>query len=434
MTLHKKYILPAILLLLFGFRLGFGLCSEFWFEDEMQIYLIGLKFFSTGAFPFFGPDIVYTGSQIPGALQGLLVGLPFYVLPIPEAPYLLLNLLTFSALCLFAYWLNRRFTGIPWWFTWIWVLTCPWVMNLGTHVLNPSYVLPAAIIFFISFFEAVPVLSSGMLSKTKAYLLMGFSMIWIAQFHMSWVLLLPFALTALIVGMRDGWKRTLIYCALMAGGFLLAGVTLIPTFMKYGLNGGSGGSMHNIVFNPDNLKQGFTLLSRLLSFGSFEASRFLGSNTAARFAFIRDYWWASPFIIFAGIIGFAQALWLGISFFLKNPSPHFKQVKILLIAAFVLTWASFVFSVKGPSSHTFYLMFPLVMIYSFYCWQNLFVRKWFRILMVLLLVSGIVFHTTVGMENYKKRSMYVNRSIPVKAITEKNYKILGERRSWDRNN
>ncbi|HEY3122240.1 MAG TPA: hypothetical protein VGL15_16565, partial [Vicinamibacteria bacterium] len=75
----------------FLFRLGFGLCSEFWFEDETQIFLLGLRYHSTHAWPYFGPDVVWTKSQIPGALQALLVGLPMDVLPAPEAPFLLLN-------------------------------------------------------------------------------------------------------------------------------------------------------------------------------------------------------------------------------------------------------------------------------------------------------------------------------------------------------
>jgi hypothetical protein len=45
----------ALLLLLFAFRLAIGLSKEFWFVDELQVYLIGLKFYSTGHWPFFGP-------------------------------------------------------------------------------------------------------------------------------------------------------------------------------------------------------------------------------------------------------------------------------------------------------------------------------------------------------------------------------------------
>ena len=78
---------------LFAFRLFFGLSSSFFGEDETQIFLIGLRHYATGAWPYFGADVVWTRSEIPGALQGLLVGLPLRVWPVPEAPYVFLNLL-----------------------------------------------------------------------------------------------------------------------------------------------------------------------------------------------------------------------------------------------------------------------------------------------------------------------------------------------------
>ena len=89
---YQKVII--LFLIFFPMRLAFGLFSEFWFEDELQIYLVGLKFYTTGHWPFYGPDVVYTHYQIPGALQGLLVGIPFYIMQIPEAPYILLNHIT----------------------------------------------------------------------------------------------------------------------------------------------------------------------------------------------------------------------------------------------------------------------------------------------------------------------------------------------------
>ena len=69
----------AALAALFAFRLAFGLSSEFFFEDETQVFLIGLKHYATGNWPFFGADVVWTRSEIPGALQGLLVSLPLRI-------------------------------------------------------------------------------------------------------------------------------------------------------------------------------------------------------------------------------------------------------------------------------------------------------------------------------------------------------------------
>lgn len=107
--LRRNLISILALVLIFFFRLAFGLCSDFRADvgDERQIYLIGLKYYTTGQWPYFGPDVTNT-IQIPGALQGLVVGLPFFVLPIPEAPYILLNILSFLSLCFFAWYCTKR--------------------------------------------------------------------------------------------------------------------------------------------------------------------------------------------------------------------------------------------------------------------------------------------------------------------------------------
>jgi hypothetical protein len=58
----------------------------FWFEDERQVYLIGLQSFARGEWPYFGADVVWTGGQVPGALLGWLIRLPLAMWPAPESP------------------------------------------------------------------------------------------------------------------------------------------------------------------------------------------------------------------------------------------------------------------------------------------------------------------------------------------------------------
>ena len=163
----RRLIFSCLLLLAFLFRLGFGLSSQFQDEDTKQIYLLGLKFYTTGAWPYFGPDVTPT-IQIPGALQGLVVGLPLYILPLPEAPYVLLNVLSFSSLCFFAWYCSKRLPELPKWFVWSWLLTAPWALNLSTHIYNPSYVLPGAILFFVGALESYPFLSRGLVPRHSA--------------------------------------------------------------------------------------------------------------------------------------------------------------------------------------------------------------------------------------------------------------------------
>ena len=110
MTTPRRSLIAwaAALALILAFRLLYGLSSELFFEDETQIFLMGLRYYATGAWPYFGADVVWTESEIPGALQALLVGLPFHILPVPEAPYVLVNLLSMAALAAFAWYITVR--------------------------------------------------------------------------------------------------------------------------------------------------------------------------------------------------------------------------------------------------------------------------------------------------------------------------------------
>jgi len=100
-----------ILLAFFLYRLAYGLCSEFWADEEKQVYLVGLKYHTTGQWPFFGATAYH--SKIPGALLGLVIGGPLYLWPAPEAPVVFLNLLSFDALCFFAWYCGKRLPDFP---------------------------------------------------------------------------------------------------------------------------------------------------------------------------------------------------------------------------------------------------------------------------------------------------------------------------------
>ncbi|HQI44574.1 MAG TPA: hypothetical protein PLC59_00655 [Bacteroidales bacterium] len=420
-------------LVFFPFRLLYGITSEFWFEDELQIFLIGLKFYSTGEWPYFGPDIVYTSSQIPGALQGLLVGLPFNVIPIPEAPFILLNILSFFSLFFLGYYIvNYHCIKVPEWFLWCWIFLAPWVMNLSTHVINPSYVLPAAIIFFISFFEIIPSTQKNMIKKPLSFFLLGFATLFIFQLHMSVVLLFPFIAVAFYFTIiKEKRKKIISIFFFFIVGCIIGALTLIPTFVKYGIFDGNASS--NIVFNPTNLKEILTVFIRILSFASFEVARFLGSNTTERLHFATTYYWSIPFIIIVSLVGIAQVCWMIIYGFKKTNDRCWKTIKVVLLISIILTYFSFFFSVKGPSSHTYYLLLPLVMIYSFYCWEHIMHLKWIKKISIIFLFSTLIFHVAVGINNFKNKSFYINRGKVVKAIQLKQYNILGERRIYDRN-
>jgi len=429
---RRKLVFFSLLLLAFLFRLFFGLCSQFQDEDTKQIYLLGLKFYTTGAWPYFGPDVTQT-IQIPGALQGIVVGLPFYVLPVPEAPYLLLNILSFSSLFFFAWYCSRRLPELPRWFVWSWLLTAPWTLNLSTHIYNPSYVLPGAVLFFIGALETYPFLSCGLVPRRWANFMMGLALFWIMQFHLSWVVLVPYVLLSFYLQTRELGRRVFFSIMWFAGGAAITGSFLIPTFIKYGLAEGLGSTNESIGFNSANLWRQLTIvegvLGRFLSFASFELPRFIGRNTATRLAFMGEKPWLIPFIAFLTVAGILQCVAMFVLWFRKKHAHQdWKAIKYFTLGTVVLLYLSFLFSMKSPVSHTFYVTFPVAMLYSFYCWSEFLKRRGWQKFAAVFLVCGIIFDIGLAATNLKQVSLYVDRSRVVEAIKARDYRLLGERR------
>ena len=432
----RRLVFLCLLLLAFLFRLGFGLCSQFQDEDTKQIYLLGLKFYATGAWPYFGPDVTST-IQIPGALQGLVVGLPFYVLPIPEAPYILLNVLSFSSLCFFAWYCSKRLPDIPKWFVWSWLLTAPWTLGLSTHIYNPSYVLPGAILFFVAAIETYPFLTHDLVPRKWANFMMGLALCWIMQFHLSWVVLVPYVALSFYFQFRKPGREMFSTLAWFAGGAIITGSFLLPTFIKYGLVAGMGGANETVEFNSENLLRHLNIvegvLGRFLSFASFELPRFIGPNTAARLVFMKQNLWLIPIVAFLTLVGILQCIALvGLWFKKSHPQNDWKAVKYFTLATVVLLYFSFLFSMKAPVSHTFYVTLPVAMLYSLYCWSEFLKKKGWQMFAKVFVVSGIIFHIGLAASNLKQVSIYLERGKIVEAIKAKDYRLLGERRAGSR--
>ncbi len=413
---------------LFLLRLAFGLCTEIWFIDQQQIYLIGLKFFSTGQWPYFGPDVA-ANIQLPGALQGLVVGLPLYLCPIPEAPYILLNLLSFAGLCLFAEYCSRRLPKFPKWIIYTWLLTAPWVMNWSTNIDNDSYVIFGSCLFFIGFMETIPALTLKLVPPSLANFLMGFALLWNAQFHMSYVILLPFVLVSFYFQLKAKDLKIAQPILFFATGALTTGFFILPTLLKYGLSQGSGGASNAVTFNPQNFLSFFDLLVRYFGLGSCEILRFIGANNSDRWGFLTNNWWVAPFAMVAIVLGLIQGVTLFLSLFRKKHSEKsWKNIKLLTLLTFALLYVSFLFSIKSPAAHTYYLVLPVVMLYGFYVFIPWIGKKWFLTTAKVLLACNILFHIGLAMNNLPVKSLYKDRGLFVKAIEEKNYHLLGERR------
>jgi hypothetical protein len=411
---------------LFLGRLLFGLSSEFWSEDETQIFLMGLRYYATGEWPYFGPDVVWTRSEIPGALQPLLVGLPLRAFPVPEAPFVFLNVLSFAALCALAWYIGQRLPSLPRWLVWGWLLTSPWTLQFSTHVNNPSYVLPAAVVFFIGFFEAVPSLAIGVLSPRSAFLMMGAAIAWIMQIHMSWPLLLPYAGLAWLSRPQSRVHNL----AWLAAGAAIPGALLVPTLVRYGIHGGSGGSLSNLhvhVVPPDRI---LITLAQFFSFASLEINRFVANDNAKRWVFLQEHLWIVPLAAVALVAGLAQPLWMLVSWFRSAPGVRgWLTIRRLVAFTVVLVYASYWFVLEEPQAHAFYAVAPLAFIFAAYGWRLVDSPRW-RQAAAVVLASNVALHAALAWTQAPEQSLYRNRSVVASAIRLKQPEMFGHRRPF----
>ena len=427
------------LTLAFAFRLAYGLASIFWTEDERQTYLIGLRSFARGEWPFFGGDVVWSGSQLPGALQGLLVRLPLEVWNAPEAPFVCLNLLSFAALALLAWYTTRRVPEVPEWIVWSALLTLPWTLNFSTHIVNTSYILPGAVVFFVGFFEASPTFRIGALPFSLAWLAMGAGLLFLVQIHMSWVLLPAYALFAAADLWRHSPKALWPAAAAFVVGAACTGLTLVPTLSRYGIT--AGGVEQTVLFLPQGPGMLLTILARFLSFPSLETNRFLGLDTAERLMFLWRQPWVLPFAALATIVGVIQPVAMVVAWFRRSDgAARWVRIRWLVVASVCGTYASFFFSVRGPLAHTFYVLFPVAAVYAAYVWRafavsshgvhgsNRWYTAWGPRIAAASLVSGLFMHAGLAIDRAPRRSLYLDRPLVDAAITTPNDRFLGDRR------
>jgi len=438
MSNRTKIIL--LLLFLFAFRTLFGLSLTFFGANEiendaLQTYLIGLKAYTTGTWPTFGPDQynLATGfrSQIPGALEGCVIGLPFYLLPIPEAPFLLLNLLSLAALVLLSWYIHRRLPELSFPFVLTWIALLPWTLNRSTHVFNPSYLLLGSILFFVGFLEALPVFSLKLISPRLAFGMMGFGLFWNMQFHGSWVLLPIYALGAFLWRRKTGIPSIRAEVFGFASGAILPLAFLLPTLFLEGFRRGTDGFAQVAVsFNPGNFKEFFTILARYLSLACYEMPRFLGSGTGERKAFFEGFWWLAPPALFLTLVGWAQPFYILIyGWFRDRRRPEAVLVQVLTLGSLLWVWFCFWFTSTGPAAHMYYVFLPLTVVGYFYAWSRLDSRAGFKFFALTCLGASLWFQSGYMIRGLTHgESLYSNRAKILLALEKMDYRLLAERR------
>jgi hypothetical protein len=352
------------------------------------------------------------------------LAVPLRLGPWPESPFIVLNLLSFGALGLLAWIIARRVPKVPAWFVFAFLLSLPWTLNFSTHVVNPSYVLVGSIAFFVGFLESVPGLRRDMLPRGVSFALMGFGWLWVAQLHLSWVLLPPYILFALALELRRGvWAFAGSVLAVALGALPMA-VLLAPTLYTYGL----GGTERNIALHLMRPAKVVTILVQFLSFGCYELNRFLGLSMARRIVLFLDNPWLVPPALVVGLVGLLQPLILVVLWFRRLPFPDWKGVRLLALLTVIWIELSFCLASHDPQAHAFYLTFPVSALFGFYGWASLAQYRLWRTLGVVVIAASLLLHGGLAIGRPVSISLYGKRSLVAAAVSERNHRLLGERR------
>ena len=430
MTDRRPWLFAAALLGLFALRLYFGLSLHFFAEDESQIFLIGLRYYATGHWPYFGPDVVWTLSEIPGALQGLLVGDPLALIPAPEAPIVVLNLLSFGALAMLAWYITRRVPSVPRWLVWGWTMTAPWTLHFSTHITNPSYVLAGAVVFFIGFFEVLPPMRLGLVPLPAAFAAMGMGVAWVMQIHMSWYLMLPFLGIGWLSRRADGAAKMTIYVLACTAGAAVPGLALFPTAFQYGALGGTGGTLRNLHVHFVSPAEILVTLARIFSFASLEINRFVEIDDARRILFVRTHLWLVPLMAIVWAAGIVQPFWmLASSFRSRLSTPDWRAIRKIVAFSVGLVYVSYWFVIEPPQAHAFYLMAPVSFVFAAYCWSMIDSLRWRRVAAGVLAVN-VAYQFAFASTQFARTSLYTNREAVVRAIVAKSPEMFGHRRAF----
>lgn len=367
------FLASFLMRLWFAPKLDFGV-------DQIAILELGKKFYETGMIPAEGPRLVYTGESIPGGFQAIMAGLPLFITGGDVIGLQVwVGVLNWAAMLLLFLWLKNKIEPRHETKLAVFIAFSPWSL-LFSPAWNPSF-LP---IFAVPFFWILDlVLDSEKTKKGWEAYVLGLIVVLCFQLHLSAVLLV-LAILLVFPLIKDKLK----FVMLAATGAVTGGTLMIPWFLK-SIKGEASAPTGVIGLHFENYLDLPKAFFRYISFSTTEISRFItpqGHGFQGMLGVIA----AHPFLIVPALISMLGSLvliaifikrWVG----LRNSLAHgFSRLEFLLPILMTLT---FLFSIKGASAHTFWILMPL----SYYSMVSALQGKEFNWRAKLYLLSSVVF-------------------------------------------
>jgi len=384
---------------LFCLRCFLGIQINFSHRDYEQIYLMGLENALSGKWSYWGPDVVWSYTRLPGALQGLLAGIPLKLVKHPYSPIIFSNLISSAGLIALALYSKLRFPDLSLFFLLFLFMLCPFCLFNGVVLLNTAYLIFTGAILFIAVFELFLYRDKMLLRNSSLYFfIMGFSLLLTYQLHLTWVMFLPFILVLSYMEWRSAPHRFGKSLLFFAAGSLLSGLTLLPTIWEYGtvMMRNAGG---NVAFDPSRLLAFIDLFARYLGMATFDilpSQDFVAlamDKSVFNFSLI---WSVRIFTIF-------QFLGVCVSLFFVKKSIEFKRTLLLFALTLVMALSLYTLSNKHLSARTYILLYPIPMWITMFAYSYLVRFRIIKLILQCALVLLTVAALDIGISNFNDR-------------------------------
>jgi hypothetical protein len=354
---NRTMVIVLIFLLALAVRLYLAPHLDYG-DDQEAIYQLAKEFYLTGVFPQYGARVVYVNSAIPGSFQAVISGLPLYLSKgdVLGLKYWVVFLNWVSAIFLYL-WLNKKVATQHRLLLSVFLAFSPWSM-LFSSIWNPSF-LPVLVVPFFWIVENL----LHRPSKTPYFyegFLLGLIFILSFQLHLSAVLLVLAG--GLVFFLLRNRIQFLIASFL---GVLTGGVFLIPWLLaKIQNTADAPTSVAGLYLS--NSRYFVSAFIRYITFSTGEISRFIFIQPSKKglvglFDFLKTMPLSFVFIVttYLGVgvmlVAFLRR-WIRLR---KDLKDGFSRLEFLLPLVMLFV---FLFSIKEPRAHTFWILMPL----SFY--------------------------------------------------------------------
>ena len=406
--------ITSFVLFLLVFRIFLGIQINFIHLDYEQIYLMGLENAFSGNWSFWGPDVVWSKTRLPGAMQGLLAGIPLRLTNHPYSPIVLSNLISAAGLILLSFYAKRKFPGLSLYFLLSLFLLFPFGLFNGVVLLNTSYLIFSGAILFLAVFDLFVYRDKLYWNSSLHFFMIGFSLLFTYQLHLGWVLIIPFVLVLLYLEWkrtpRKWWKPV----SFLALGSIISGLTLLPTLFTYG-NVIMTNVEGNLTFKIERTFEVFDLFARYLGMATFDIIHTRSFSVLASDKSIINLIliWAVKLFTILQFIGIC------ISLFFIERSIEYRKTILLFFLTLIMALFLYIISNKHLEARTYILLYPIPIWLTLFSYSYLIRYRYVKSILNSSLILVFVASLGIGISNFNDKHSFKSVENKIQRAIEK---------------